>query len=157
MSLQFFTHQFLWGTTTVSSHAISCRLYCFSFVHTSQGSKLVVSEQARVLLASELFSPLARALATTRQPILALLPAQESFCTLEISGLWGWIMYKINVNVGKRKLGQMLCKNTEELLITNGQQHANISQVAQTPRKSSYTQFSVTIMWFLYCTVSISR
>ena len=36
-------------------------------------SELNSTEQARVLIASELFSPFARALATTRQPILALL------------------------------------------------------------------------------------
>ena len=112
--------------------------------------KLNSPEQARVLIASELFCPLLKALATTRQPILALLTTTKitrliiavlitymtcdhihifclqmpylgvvhpscnciliGICTLEISGVWGWIMYKINVNVGKRKLGQTLCR-----------------------------------------------
>src|SRR4029434_10328961 len=108
-------------------------------------------EQARVLIASKLFCPLLKALATTRQPILALLTTTKitrliiavlityitcdhihilclqmpylgvvhpscnciliGICTLELSGVWGWIiMYKINVNVGKRKLGQTLCR-----------------------------------------------
>src|SRR4029434_4035386 len=108
--------------------------------------KLNSSEQARVLIASELFCPLLNALATTRQPILALLTATQitrliiavlitymtcdhihifclqmpylgvvhpscnciliGICTLEISGVWVCIMYKINIYVGKGQLGQ---------------------------------------------------
>ena len=113
-------------------------------------------EQARVLITSELFSPLGfgynslahigtlacsgtvsfdkiqdtcpvisyilflspNAISWCRSPILQL-HIERHLYSWNLS-LWGWNMYKINVNVGKRKLGQMLCKNTEELLIANG-------------------------------------
>src|SRR4029434_5784091 len=89
--------------------------------------KLNSPEQARVLIASELFCPFLKTSATTRQPILALLTTTKiiilitymtcdhihifclqmlylgvvhpscnciliCICTLEISGVWGWIM-----------------------------------------------------------------
>ena len=49
-------------------------------------------EQARVLIASELFCPLLKALATTRQPILALLTTTK-ITRLIIAGLITYMTY----------------------------------------------------------------